>query len=466
MNNSDITYQAGPLSPAVAASAVATRLTKAERAVVDKVRLNARRPVFKRSGRTWTFADVPGLCTAAQLDLHADAEKYWNKQTAHPKSRKIRLEDGREVLLSNIRSGNTSGIPTTAEQKKDANAQRSATYKARHDGSQHYKEAIAIRAVGIMLETQFPGKFIIETLPDGLGADALIRHTDGLEDAFAAVQFKSAIAHPEQGMNLHVKRVDGDCGGKYEHMILVCVGLKICERPDGAVFDTVSEGSITDLFVYENASKMPGASLNPYPRRVRNQDSFGLNRYSASVDEAEDLERMLGMFAQYITAAPKFTRSDAWFGTVLNKMQNKHSVEIGNGRALADVLGGLCLSAPFMQNETVDVIVTIDNLTSRVSFKTASRDKSGGFFFNKGVAPNDQFCEIVMMFYIDRKSEEQTRTHLSIISARDVYGDGVDKTFCWSKTNKPHILNDRISMLQGKDIAKLAITETLRTMMI
>lgn len=100
---------------------------KKQRAAATKARKARRKPAFTKQGRVWTWPDAIGLCAAAQLTPHAEAEAYWYEQAkleVGPKSRKIKLADGRVPQLNDIRNGDTSGVQMTEEQKIAVNAHR------------------------------------------------------------------------------------------------------------------------------------------------------------------------------------------------------------------------------------------------------------------------------------------------------------------------------------------------------
>ena len=121
------------------------------------------------------------------------------------------------------------------------------------------------------------------------------------------------------------------------------------------------------------------------------------------------------------------------------------------------------LSAPQTQNETVDVILTLHSSIYRISVKTVTESKNELKFERKS-APNNHFCTHVMAFYIDRKTN--TRTHVSILSARDVYDNKAEtfmRAYSWSTTKRPKILKHRIE-LKTENVAQ-EIAERLSLLM-
>lgn len=124
----------------------------------------------------------------------------------------------------------------------------------------HWLEAAGIKAFCSLFETVCPDVLEFSALPDGLGADCIARRKDS-GDQWSLVHVKTAKAHAGEQTAFVVKQLDGQPGGKYEHMMLLCVGLDpYCKRSDGATsaFDTVADAVIKDIFVYQNESKMPG----------------------------------------------------------------------------------------------------------------------------------------------------------------------------------------------------------------
>jgi hypothetical protein len=134
----------------------------------------------------------------------------------------MRLLDGRQPKVTQIATGGTSGIQKTPEQKAAISAKMSAASKQRYaadPGSEHWKEAAAIHEVMSKFLAAH-SEFEWHPLPDNLGADLVIRRK-GDDDAWTAVQMKSAIAHPGEDVSLHVKKKDGKKGGKYEVSVAI-----------------------------------------------------------------------------------------------------------------------------------------------------------------------------------------------------------------------------------------------------
>jgi hypothetical protein len=177
-----------------------------------------RKPSFAKPKGNWTFASAAQLCTVANLPLHADAEAHWNTQTVSPSWRTMLLADNRKPAVQNIVSGVTSGIAATPEQKAASNAKRSAANKKLNDadpGSRHWKEAASISETMRRFIAVHP-EFEWRPLPDGLGADIVIRRKGAGDSAWVAVQVKSGIAHPGGRVNFHIERQDGVEGARYE----------------------------------------------------------------------------------------------------------------------------------------------------------------------------------------------------------------------------------------------------------
>lgn len=426
-----------------------TRPTRAQRAESLKVWRNSRRPNYVKKGKSWTWDDIPLLCAAAQLKLHSNAETHWNKQSAVPQSRRVFLSDNRTPRLAEIASGDTSGISKTTEQKKDLKSRLSANQ--RKHGQTNWIEAAAIKAMFNLLDKYFCNRFEFAALPDGLGGDVLVREKNVAENAdedklWAIVQVKSAKSYPGEKMSFHVKQVDGKTGGKYERMIIWALGIDpACTRPTAQNgFDAVADATLTDILAFQNASNLPGTSLNPYPRLIGKTDVFGVNRHTFAINGEMELQAFLQLIIVQIQNSPKFTAREAWFSPQANPtISLTTSSEIKNLEILSTIVGFDNLGAPLSQNETVDVVLTLDRIAYSLSLKTASLN-DGGFMFKKGKAPNAQFCSGVMMFYIDRITG--ARTHVSVVCARIVYDISQHKGFYWSTKNRPEIIQNRISL--------------------
>jgi hypothetical protein len=257
-------------------------------------------------------------------------------------------------------------------------------------------------------------------------------------------------------MPLRLKKIDGADGGKYEHMPILALGVQPgSTRPLSTEgFNVAFVTTLTDIFVFRNASEMPGKTLQPVPRKVGSghSDAFGNNRFSSAVNTEEDLYAILQLALKYFTEEAKFTREQAWFGCELNtRVIKNHWQEVKNCEALAQLVGFDNLSAPFAQGEAVDTIWTFHNVQARISLKTASRDKHA-FGFNTRKAPNSAFCNVVLAFFDDKDSAE--RTHVSVICGRRVYDHGHSK-FSWSPTNNQDVLAGKIDLRTPDALHKL-----------
>jgi hypothetical protein len=177
-----------------------------------------RKPLFTRPKGNWTFASAAQLCTVANLPLHADAEAHWNAQAIIASRRTMLLANNRKPILKHIVSGHTSGAQATPEQKAETNAKISAARKRLHaadPGSPHWKEAAAISETTSQFIAVHP-EYEWRPLPDGLGADIVIRRKGAGDSAWVAVQVKSAIAHPGGQVKLNIEKQDGVEGARYE----------------------------------------------------------------------------------------------------------------------------------------------------------------------------------------------------------------------------------------------------------
>jgi hypothetical protein len=218
----------------------------------------------------------------------------------------------------------------------------------------------------------------------------------------------------------------------------------------------VAPTTIKDLFVFSDASKIPGTGLTPFPRRPGKKDAYGVNRWSAGIDNSTEFSSILNLLAEKIDSARNWTLEQVWFGKELNSAVTKyHWTELNNIKALAKVLGFENLIAPLSQGETVDIIVMIDGVQVKTSMKTASRGSKHGFVFELGAAQNSGFCDVVMMFYVNSQG---IRTHVSVLCAREVYD--VERkckrdTFGWSPTLRPHVLETRISLSNAAEAVNL-----------
>jgi hypothetical protein len=251
------------------------------------------------------------------------------------------------------------------------------------------------------------------------------------------------------------KSADGDVGGRYEHMVILGVGVAPgCVPPHScATFDAIADVEVTQLFVYNRASDMPNKSLEPHPRR-QEDDVYGDHRYVVDFDTSERLDITCTYFEQCIDKNSKWRKEDVWYGPELNPTVSKtHKEEVLNCKALGDLLGHERLRAPNAQNETVDVVLVLNTREVRISLKTATLTKKG-FQFYLGEAVNSHFCDVVLAFHRDKKTQE--RTYVSVIEGKRAYVKE-KKYFTWSLTNKKNkdVLQNRIDIREVDAAQKL-----------
>jgi hypothetical protein len=84
-------------------------------------------------------------------------------------------------------------------------------------------------------------------------------------------------------------------------------------------FNAVAPTTLKDLFVFGNASKMPGAGLQPCPRRAGKADAYGINRWTEGVNSATEFHAILDLLAAELAQARKWTLKEVWFGKDLNR---------------------------------------------------------------------------------------------------------------------------------------------------
>jgi hypothetical protein len=408
------------------------RPTRTERNAARKAAQVLYKPKRVTTG-PWTFAKAEKECVAAGFKLHKDAKSEWDKQTVSQSHRKVLMKDGEAIRLNHIMCGHKRAVPLTAGQKTVINAKQSATKKQREHKQRNWLERAAFEEAMCILDER--KLFEYATVPDGLGADFLVRRKG--TQLWAAIQVKSAVAHPDEQFQLNLASTDSDKGGRYEHVMTLGVGVAPgCVPPDSSSpFDAIANVEVKELFVYNRASDMPNNTLSPCPRRQA-ADLYGDHRYVLDFDTPERLDIMQAYFEQCIEKNSKWTKADAWYGLELNTTVSKtHNMEVLNCKVLSDLLGHERLRAPNAQGETVDVVLELEGREVRISLKTASLHGKEGFRFALGKAVNSHFCDVVLAFYLDRTTQE--RTHVSVIAGERVYVEGViDNKFFWSSVHK------------------------------
>jgi hypothetical protein len=107
--------------------------------------------------------------------VHENARAEWDKQTCNPSIRKVWMSCGKKPTLNSVLSGASSGLKRTAEQQAATSALIAATRKARNCGHNHWLEVSAWSAFFDLFEKYFPQQLEVQPLPDGLGADLIVR---------------------------------------------------------------------------------------------------------------------------------------------------------------------------------------------------------------------------------------------------------------------------------------------------
>eukprot|EP00953_Heterococcus_sp_UTEX-ZZ885_P010532 6156-Heterococcus_DN1.PRE.9 len=422
-----------------------TRPTRADRNAEKVSRQTARRVKRVTEGR-WNFAKAVAECEHRKFIPHADAEAHWNLQTIRASQRKMLMADNPAIAVNDIMNGNTSAVKRTAAEKAASHAKCAATHKERGYGQQNWMESAAYTAAFRTLDPD--GLLDIMPVLDGLGADLLIRVKG--TGPWAPVQVKSAIVHYDEQTIYSIKQEDG--ADKYKGMIILAVGIDLATDCVAETVDHVPDVTVKDLFLYNSASDIPGASLQPYPRRIAN-DKYGDSRYVVGFDSDERFTRMQQAFHQYVRDNAKWTQDQTWFSKELNFDIEKytHYQETLNLQTLARIVGIDKLRAPLRQNETTDIVMLIHGQEVNISVKSATIHEKG-YMFKLSEHPNVHLCQVVMAFY---RSTDGKRTHVSIMCPRRVYY--VDKTaFYWSHTNNKDVLKERICLQSERAIEHIS----------
>ncbi|KAG5186429.1 hypothetical protein JKP88DRAFT_241036 [Tribonema minus] len=427
-------------------------VTKKTQAIKRKEQLalkHARKVPRTKTKGPYTFKSAKIEAEIRGFKVAKDAKIHWNAQSSTtPSMRKLLMTNKSEPYLNNIMSGHNRPTPPTAKEIAATRRKQSETLRARGLRQTHWVEATAIKAVKRIIDPF--DEFDFEVLPDGLNPDVAVRFKGA--DLYAGVQFK-AREYGDWCNSYKISQADGDIGGQYETLIIITSAMKDLHtsgfKQSMIDFDFVPEVEVGELFLFGNATEFPNKTLSPYPRR-ESEDQYGHHRFVFGFDEEERLETMRNDFKRLIWEKSKWTRSQLWFSTGSGSpnpnLSTGHSAEVLNCKSLAEVVGFDNLRAPKVQNETVDVIWTVNNTQElRISLKTAlvnHDEEDQGFKFELQKHPNAQHCDFVFAFY---KNESGVRTHVSVINARRVYLEDVT-TFNWSPTNNADVLFQRIAL--------------------
>jgi hypothetical protein len=141
----------------------------------------------------------------------------------------------------------------------------------------------------------------------------------------------------------------------------------------------------------------------------------------------EKLEHLMSNFIRYIESEhPVFTRHEIMYDTSkVNTQLTKQYITEKTG-FLNIERTGLTITAPWRQNETVDLI--IDNRLN-ISMKTAYKSSKSSFSFTIKGRINIHLCDYVFAI---------TPMGVVIFTSEEVYSNG-KKSFCWKIDSKPII---------------------------
>jgi len=208
-------------------------------------------------------------------------------------------------------------------------------------------------------------------------------------------------------------------------------------------FNGLPTAEIVEVFLFPNATQIEGQGLHPSIRnstKPANNDRFRHTSGYKDFYQEMDWITIKTSFLKMIDEAPKFPLSHFRYnGTHASE---KHMIEVRNIQLLGESIGEDCIHAYDRQNETIDIIVKINNVNINSSLKTATPE-SNGYKFELGAAPYWWHCDIMMIFYLCK--ERIKRTHVSILHSRNIYNRKANQ-FYWSSTLNKDILKDRINL--------------------
>ena len=312
----------------------------------------------------------------------------------------------------------TSSVPEHIHKKR----KEQTSIKKRENGLKqdpyHPIEGAAIRAfIELKHKSQkmhdLFDKFEFQPVFDGLYADVMVKLKHQLR--WTMLQFKSATW--KQGITVTYLRNKT----KYDDRIyVICMAISDINHAEKITsVDQLNSSTFHEVFFLGDCSDIKTFS----PTCGSMNKKFEHCRYTKDQD-IEKLEHLFESFIKYLESEhPVYTRDEVMYDCT--RFTKQYMIEKSGFRSLENA--GLSLTAPWRQNETVDIVV---DRRINISMKTAYKSSKSAFSFTINGSINVDLCDYVFAV---------TPLGIIIFTCEEVYKDNKRTSFCWKIDSKPII---------------------------
>jgi hypothetical protein len=331
--------------------------------------------------------------------------------------------------------------------------QKTGSEKLRKNGmGQPQTNSIEAAAFNIFLEYaesllgEKMKSYEFEPILDCLYCDYAIRNVNWPSGQYAMLQIKGANVKYGKPISYNVRNYRSD-------IFVVCIGIRDLVRKEIRENPNDNDScKLAEVYFIGNAKGITNFS----PVLGVKSEAYKGFAHFVCFDKDKTTSKMIQQNRQLILdilneieKLPRYTLDQINFDFEnINKNWSKEmKVEKKGIQATILVLRdfGIIYKAPFIQNQTIDVILYLltKNMSWNISFKTASVVGKTGFSFDKKSHPQDHLVDIVIVVY-QTEPYSMIFDRLSIIDGRRVYEDSTYNSFCWSTVHKTNsdILRD------------------------
>jgi hypothetical protein len=352
---------------------------------------------------------------------HTDPRQinHWGNQTTQASKRTVLLENG--TFSKPYYAIHTSGVPEHVHQERKKNAAIKKRENGYKQSPSHPIEGSAIRA---FLELKNKSSVLTELFDqlefqpvfDGLYADVMVKLKHQVR--WTMLQFKSATW--KKGVTVTYLRNKT----KYDERIyVICVGISNINHAEKITsVDQLNSSTFHEVFFLGDCSDIKTFS----PTCGSMNKKFEHCRYTED-QNIEKLEHLFAEFVRYVeNDHPMYTWDEVMYD--YTNMTKQYMIEKSGFRSLENA--GLSLTAPWRQNETVDIVV---DGRINISMKTAYKSSKSAFSFTIKGSINVDLCDYVFAI---------TPLGIVIFTCEEVYKGNKRTSFCWKIDSKPIISLD------------------------
>jgi hypothetical protein len=341
---------------------------------------------------------------------------HWESQThLQPSKRTVLLENG--TISKPYRVIQSSGVPGYIHKER----KESASIKKRENGLKQaqshpiegasIKTFLDLRHKSFILSNLFD-QLEFEPVFDGLYADVMVKMKH--QTKWTMLQFKSATWKVKKTVTYLRNKV------KYDNRIYVlCIGISDVNDEKITSVNQLNSSTFREIFFLGDCSEL--GTFSPTCGTINKK--FEYCRYTED-QNIENLEHLFAEFIRYIESDhPMYTRDEVMYDYM--HMTKQYMVEKSGFHSLEKA--GLSITAPWRQNETVDIVI---NGRLNISMKTAYKSSKYSFSFTIKGCINVHLCDYVFAV---------TPLGIVILTPEEVYKDNKRTSFCWKIDSKPII---------------------------